>query len=251
MRFVAGIVGLLLLAAAAAPGAAQGSGVLMGIVTDTAGSPVFAIVQIDASADAAFSRHGSYSIQHAAGEYVLTVEAFGFERHRSPRLHISEGDTTVYHVELVRAPPLPGTIWRGCALGSLPMGSVCLNPDRVDAQALRVEEVGEWVFRTESEWETFWRQYLPAQHPGHLPAPEIDWENNYLVAVGRGGVSGCSNWRRYVNRVTLYRDRTVVSLGPEFRGGEITCPMLTQPVDAVVLPRGYGPVVFEEVEQAG
>lgn len=248
MRSVAGISAFLLLAAVSAPGVAQ-EGVLMGIVTDTAGHPVVATVHIDSSAGALVSRSGGYSIELAPGGYVLTAEAIGFASHRSPRLLIQEGDTTVHHVELVPAPSLPETIWRGCSLESVPEGSVCLNPDRVDAKAIRVREVGEWVFRTRSEWEAFWRNYLPVQDTESPPAPEINWEQNFLVVVGRGTSSGCSNWRRYVNRVLLYRDRTVVVIGPEFRTGELTCMMIIHPVDVVVLPQGYGTVVFEEAEQ--
>jgi hypothetical protein len=249
VRAVVVVSALLWVAAGPTPGVAQGQGVLMGIVTDTAGHPVSAILEIDSVPTTITNRSGGYSIELAPGQHVLTIQAIGFNDFRSPRLLIREGDTTVHHFMLTDAPPLPESIWRGCSLEELPEGSVCLNPARVEAAWIRVHEVGEWVFRTRRDWETFWSDHLPAWNVGRHPAPQINWKTDFLVAVGRGAISGCNNWHRYVNRVLLYRDRTVVVLGPEFQTGELTCAAIMHPVDVVVLPRGYGTVKFEELNQ--
>lgn len=247
MRAVAVMVVILGAAGAITPVVAQGQGVLMGIVTDTAGHPVTGTLMIDSTTGALSDRSGAYIFDVAPGTYVLTVKALGFEDYTSPEIVVSVEDTTVYHVELVLAPPLDRPVWLGCSLATLPEEAVCLNPVRADAKRLRVGEPGQWVFHTRAEWDTFWRRHLPPHTGGDPAAPEINWKASLLVAVGRGRSSGCENWRRYVNRVLVYHGKTVVVVGPDHAAGELTCAAVISPVDVVILPRGYGTVEFREL----
>ena len=240
-------VGVLLSAMTAAPGAAQGQTVVAGMVTDTLGHPLVASVSVGDAGRVESDSSGAYRLGVPPGTYPMRVLAIGYAPYHADSVRVTAGDTAVVMVVL-RAAVMPvGFVWMGCAGGERRAGATCLDPHRVDATPLWVEEPGRWVIRSGTEWEGFWSRYAGSRRTQQGERPRVNWALNVLVLVGEGPTDACGNWERYVNRVLLYRDSTVVYLGPDEGVVEMTCPARRAPVDAVLVPRGYGPITFREV----
>lgn len=251
MKTAASVLCVFLVGELVAPAPGRTQGVVTGIITDTLGQPIPALVAVEANTGTVADRSGVYLLRLAAGAYELEVSSLGFETERSGRVEVSAGDTTIRHFVLIPSPPPQGVVWLGCALEGLPGDAVCLNPSRVSARSLWVEEPGQWVIQSETEWKDFRERYggtVQGMEPPGEPAA-INWDLNRLVVVGWGRTSGCENWRRRVNRILLYRDSTVVYVGPDRGSGELTCAAIIAPVDVVLIPRGYGSVRFRNVKR--
>lgn len=194
----------------------------------------------------------AYRLQLPVGNHIVHVVGTGFGEYVSDPIQVSGStDTIVHHVELRPAPRPPQQIWYGCGVSDIPVESVCLDPERISASSLWVDTAGKWVVHSQSEWEHFWSVY---QRSAEVTAtisdpPRVNWQLNLVVVVGSGKTSGCQNSRRYVNRVLLYPDSTVVYVGPDEGAGELTCPAVIAPVDAVLIPRGYGSVRYRHVSR--
>jgi hypothetical protein len=232
---------------------AQQSGTLVGIVSDTAGRPIASVfVTLTNAKSVLSSESGAYTFRVPPGPYTIAVEALGYVRPKEVEVRIRADEVAYAHFQLTPA-ELSLTDWRGCSIEAIPPDTRCLSPARVPTRDLWVATAGEWVFRNEQDWHEFWakhwnnRQWQPPPPP---PAPAVDWTTDLLVAVSEGTSSGCDNAARYINRVMLSRDSTVVVIGPEKYGSdEMTCSAVIEPVDVAVIPRDhYGPIVFRKLK---
>lgn len=110
---------------------------------------------------------------------------------------------------------------------------------RVSNQALSVRYPGVMVIRDDSAWTALWRRYL--RDPVDS-IPRVDFRREVVAAISRGPVTGCTNSAAYVWKVERARDTLfVVTAYDGYPGSmvEMTCAAEHEPVDLVVIPRGY------------
>lgn len=246
------VVIVICTAMAFAPSPAECQTAIQGVVTDTLGRPIGgAMIQVADGVGTLTDQSGAYALEVQPGDYSVRASAVGYVESALPVTVNADGHARVRHIQLTPAVP-PEAIWLGCAVREDWGEAFCLDPARVGADPLWVEDPGRWVIRSEEEWERFWDDHDSSGSSMSPPGspPEVDWNLNVLVLVGGGQTSGCQNRRRYINRVVLYRNRTVVYVGPDAGAGGLSCAALIAPVDAVLVPRGYGEIEFEVVEKS-
>lgn len=133
--------------------------------------------------------------------------------------------------------------WLEC--GGAPSGVRCIPPRGLLAERWGFR-AGAWLFGDSTALSRFWLEHAPTNTATTVRRlSPIDWSHEDVVAVSYGSYSGCGP-RRYVNRIELRADTTVVVVGEDslYEGPpRITCAAVVASTDFVIIPRAHGAVV--------
>ena len=113
---------------------------------------------------------------------------------------------------------------------------------RIDSELLRIPVAGWALITSQGHWEELWRDYGSESQTDdgaiHIPSPpSVDFARFEVLAVSFGPTSGCSNREQYVRSVRDSATARIAVITPYESVSEITCGMITEPVDLVLLPR--------------
>ena len=156
------------------------------------------------------------------------------------------------HRSIFRAALLLATVGTSAA-GQTPRPPDRIAFTRLNTDDLEIGEAGVLVIRDSASWIRLWtyfgREYRTdwsAPIPDRVATPPtVDFARYMIVAVGYGARSGCGNRAIYINRLESAKRRIRVVLGPdEPPRPELTCMMIINPVDAVVVERDSRRLTF-------
>lgn len=106
-----------------------------------------------------------------------------------------------------------------------------------------VDEPGQVVARSASEWTTLWRQ-----HAGDKPAPAVDFKTRMVVAIFLG-TRGSAGYSADVTGIRPAGGALIVEWQERRpQKGEVAAQVLTSPAVIVSVPKFDGPVTFEKAE---
>src|SRR5690242_19119483 len=153
--------------------------------------------------------------------------------------------TRMCHRSIFRAALLLATVGTSAA-GQTPRPPDQIALTRLNTDDLEIGESGVLVIRDSASWIRLWRYFGREYRPDRVATPPtVDFARYTIVAVGYGARSGCGNRAFYINRLESAKDRIRVVLGPdEPPRPELTCMMIINPVDAVVVERDSRRLTF-------
>lgn len=147
-----------------------------------------------------------------------------------------------------------GCLALACANGTTPPnetppGTVTLATEPVEEVAQSaytgIEDRRRVVFRTQAEWETFWRELTRNTSPAE-PTPEIDFSRRIVIAAAMG-LRSSGGFAIEITTVRATGDELLVEVLETSPGPSCAVTMaLTAPVTAVSVERRAGPVSFIE-----